>query len=349
MDQWLQDNLVCPRDHLGLTLQEGKLACAQGHRYPVVDGIPVMLLDEVEQTLWVASASLERARSDSGEESRESIPFADTLGIDDDERDQLQRLPRLPVDPVVQMSVAKTCGRLYAPVIGQLARYPIPELRLPPSHGERFLDIGCNWGRWSIAAARLGYDVVGIDPSLGAVMTARRICGQLGLECRFVVADCRFLPFAPGIFDVGFSYSVLQHIDKDKALLALAELARVLRSGGKGLVQLPHLYGIRSLQNYARRGFRPPAKFDDIRYWTLAEMKSAFSRIIGPTSLSVDAYFGLGIQSSDADLLPWRFRLVVRASEALRQLSLVLPWMRIFADSIYVTARRERAAAVAED
>ena len=37
------------------------------------------------------------------------------------------------------------------------------------------LDIGCSWGRWSLAAARKGYSVVGIDPSLGAVMAARRI------------------------------------------------------------------------------------------------------------------------------------------------------------------------------
>ena len=242
------------------------------------------------------------------------------------------------------MSVAKTCGRLYAPVIGRLDQYPIPELRLPPGQGQLFLDIGCNWGRWSIAAARAGYDVVGIDPSLGAVLAARRICEQLGLKARFVVADCRFLPFAPALFGVGFCYGVFQHIDKDRALLSLAELGRVLEPGGTSLVQLPHLYGIRSLYNYARRGFRAPVKFDDIRYWTLAEMQRACARTIGPASLSVDAYFGLGIQSSDVHLLPWRFRLVVHASGALRRLSMKLPWLRHCADSIYVTARRQPPA-----
>ncbi|MEO6327097.1 MAG: methyltransferase domain-containing protein [Thermoanaerobaculia bacterium] len=345
MDQWLRDNLVCPRDHLGLDLHESVLVCGQGHRYPVVDGIPVMLLSEVEQTLWVASASLTRANAQDAGSAPDEIPYADTLGIDPDEREQLRRLPPGPVDPVVQMSIAKTCGRLYAPVIGRLTSYPIPELRLPPGHGARLLDIGCNWGRWSIAAARLGYDVVGIDPSLGAVITARRVCAQLGLAGRFVVADARYLPFAPAIFDVGFSYGVLQHIDKDLAQLALAELGRVVRPGATVFIQLAHLYGVRSLTNYARRGFRAPVKFDDIRYWTLAEMKSVFTRLIGPTSLSVDAYFGLGIQSSDVAILPLRYRMVVRSSGLLRRMSLALPFMRRFADSIYVTARRNGAPA----
>jgi hypothetical protein len=118
-------------------------------------------------------------------------------------------------------------------------------------------------------------------------------------------------------------------------------VARVLEPGGTGLVQLPHLFGLRSLYNFARRGFRRPIRFDDIRYWTLPEMRQALTRLIGPSSLSVDAFFGLGVQASDAPILPFRYRLVVRASAALRRLSLVLPWMRCFADSIYVTSRRE--------
>ena len=89
-----------------------------------------------------------------------------------------------------------------------------------------------------------------------------------------------------------------------------------------------------------------PQKFDDIRYWRLPEMRRAFARTIGPARLSVDAYFGLGIQASDVDLLPWKFRVVVQASTALRRLSRMLPWMRSFADSIYVTALREGAPAV---
>ena len=66
-------------------------------------------------------------------------------------------------------------------------------------------------GRWSIAAARKGFSVVGIDPSLGAVMAARRIAKELNLDIKYLVADGRFLPFRERQFKVAYSYSVLQH------------------------------------------------------------------------------------------------------------------------------------------
>ena len=340
MDQWLKENLACPRDHKELEFRENVLTCPDMHRYPVVDGIPVMLLNEVEQTLWVAAASLDSAQRIGDSVVDDVIPFADTLGIDPDEREQLSKLPKSPVDPVVQMSIAKTCGNLYAPLIGNLKTYPIPELRLPEGNGKLFLDIGCNWGRWCVAAARKGYDVIGIDPSLGAVMAARRVCTQLGLKALFIVADGRFLPFASSIYDTVFSYSVLQHISKQDVRLALNEVARVLKPHGESLIQLPNVYGIRCLYNNARRGFREGKDFD-VRYWTLSEMKNTFTSIIGKTSFSVDGYFGLGIQKSDVDILPPTYRMIVRCSEALRRMSLHARWMTHFADSVYVKSSRD--------
>jgi 4-hydroxythreonine-4-phosphate dehydrogenase len=63
LDPFLVANLVCPRDHIDLDAAGDVLACAQQHRYRVVGDIPVMLLDDVPQTLGVASDSL-RAVSD---------------------------------------------------------------------------------------------------------------------------------------------------------------------------------------------------------------------------------------------------------------------------------------------
>jgi SAM-dependent methyltransferase/uncharacterized protein YbaR (Trm112 family) len=340
MDQWLRDNLVCPRDHGQLALHDNVLTCADGHRYPVVDGVPVMLLDEVEQTLWVASASLEKSGAANGSNPlNDRIPFADTLGISEDEYEKVLQMPLDGVDPVVQMSLGRTCGNLYSPLVGNLKTYPIPELRLPDSTGEKFLDVGCNWGRWCIPAARKGYDVVGIDPSIGAVFAARRVCAQLGVKAQFVVGDGRYLPFKPGVFDVVYCYSVLQHFSKENARMALTEMARVLRAGGRSLVQMPNFYGIRCLINNARRGFAAGEGFD-VRFWRPAEMRKTFSNIVGKTKLSVDGYFGLGVQEGDADLLPSKFRLVVRCSGVLRRLSTKLPFMKVVADSIFVHSTR---------
>jgi SAM-dependent methyltransferase len=124
------------------------------------------------------------------------------------------RLPSRPlgeIDPFVQNIIAATNGMLYISLIGKLTDYPIPYLRLPSGEGKRFLEIGCNWGRWCIAAARLGYRPVGIDPSLKGIRAARQVAQQLGIEAHYVVADGRYLPFANGTFDQVFSYSVLQH------------------------------------------------------------------------------------------------------------------------------------------
>ena len=55
----------------------------------------------------------------------------------------------------------------YAHVLETLGRHGVHA-------GSRLLDLGSSWGRWSIAAARKGYSVVGLDPSLGAVLAARR-------------------------------------------------------------------------------------------------------------------------------------------------------------------------------
>ena len=100
------------------------------------------------------------------------------------------------IDPVVAYLIAATNGLMYRHLIGRLESYPIPDIDLPPGEGRTLLDVGCSWGRWSLAAARLGYTVIGIDPSLGAVMAARRVARQLNLAATFLVGDARHLPFA---------------------------------------------------------------------------------------------------------------------------------------------------------
>ena len=110
---------------------------------------------------------------------------------------------------------AATNGIAYRHLVGKLKEYPLPEIRLPQGNRQTFLDIGCSWGRWCIAAARKGYTPIGIDPSLGAVMAANRIARQMGLQIKYVVGDGRFLPFKPEALDCVFSYSVLQHFSRE--------------------------------------------------------------------------------------------------------------------------------------
>jgi SAM-dependent methyltransferase/uncharacterized protein YbaR (Trm112 family) len=332
----LLEVLACPRHHCGLKDQTQILVCPHGCEYPFVQGVPVLLRDDVDHTLWVANASIEKSRQLRGQLSLD--PCVETLGISRECRASLAAAVRNDtegVDPVVSHLIGATNGNLYKSLIGRLPSYPIPNLRLPPGSGALFLDLGCNWGRWSIAAARSGYTVIGMDPSLGAVLAAKRVCRQLGANAHFIVGDSRHLPFARHILDVVFSYSVLQHFKKEDVQVTLSEVARALKPGGASIIQMANASGLRSLYHQARRGFHAGEKFE-VRYWTRGELKRTFERIVGPTSLNVDCFFGLGVQQSDESILPGRDRLVVRASKAARSISDRFRVLEAFADSVYV-------------
>lgn len=331
--------MVCPRDHQSLEFEGGNLLCPNRHKYPVVDDVPIMLLDDVPQTLAVGNASLEAAR---GRPDSDRL-FINTLGCSEEEKQEIRKLAAAPdplaPDPVVQYLVAATNGHLYKQLLGRLNAIPLPQLRLPPGNRKSFLDIGCNWGRWCLSAARKGYEVVGIDPSLGAILAARRTAAKLGLSASYVVGDARYLPFRSGCFSTAFSYSVLQHFSKGDAIAAIHEVSRILDPGGVSFIQMPNAFGIRSLQHQLRRRFKDPQGFD-VRYWTVAELRKTFQRLIGETELSVDGFFGLGIQASDLQMMPLQYRVVIRASEALRRVSESFPGLCWVADSLYVRSTR---------
>lgn len=336
IDAWFTANLVCPDDHQPLQVEAQELVCGAGHRYPVIDGVPVMLRKDVQQTIELADASIGRAHADSRDERAPGFHL-ESLGISEAEKQGVLELASRDgaLDPVVAYLVAATNGLTYKHLIGELREYPVPQLPLERGEGRRLLDVGCSWGRWSLAAERLGYEVVGIDPSLGAVMAARRVATQLGVSNRYLVGDARHLPFAPRTFDATYSYSVLQHMHPADAGRAVAEMGRVLRPGGIAKVQMPTRFGVRCLYHQVRRLFREPVGFE-VRYWTIPSLKRLFSEHVGPATVSVDCYFGIGLQVSDAHLMTPRLRRIVHASERLKSAS--RRWRILFwaADSVFV-------------
>lgn len=323
IDRKLLQLLVCPRDHAPLEENDQHLSCRSGHHYRIVDGIPILLLSETPQTHAEGKRSLQIAEAS-------EVPSADTAPPTSED-----------IDCFVQQIIAGTNGCLYIPLIGKLTEYPIPTLRLPRGEGKLFLEIGCNWGRWCVAAARAGYRPVGIDPSLKGIGAARKVAQQLGVEAQYVVADGRYLPFADGSFDQVFSYSVLQHFSPDNVALVLQQIARIMRPEAGCLVQMPNRFGVRCLYHQARRGFRAARDFE-VRYWTRKELTSTFLRVFGSVHILVDGFFSLNPQISDVHLLPPRYRPIVYASEALRRMSRKLSSLAYMADSLYIAAALRR-------
>jgi SAM-dependent methyltransferase/uncharacterized protein YbaR (Trm112 family) len=313
--------LVCPRCHLPLALEDSKLTCEEGHRFALIEGIPILLLSEVPQTHVEGTRSLAVAEQGDGA----NLPQFDVSPSS--------------IDPFVQRAIGATNGGLYQHLVGNMTEYPIPQLRLPVGNDKLFLEIGCNWGRWCIAAAKQGYRPVGIDPSLKVIRAARRVALQLGIDAHYVVADGRHLPFADGLFGQVFSYSVLQHIPCEDVERTLREIHRVLVCGGKSLVQMPNAFGLRCAYHQLRRGFREATGFE-VRYWGPRQLMSAFSAMVGSTALSVDGYFSLNPQFSDRRFLPIKYQALVWTSEMLRRASEKFPVMANFADSLYLSSIR---------
>lgn len=100
---------------------------------------------------------------------------------------------------------------------------------------ERVLDVGCGDGQISRLAARLGSSrVIGIDPTWNQVAVAAERAGGPA----FARAGAAELPFADGTFDAVVACLVFEHIrDVDSAI---AEVARVLRPGGRFAFFLNH-------------------------------------------------------------------------------------------------------------
>ena len=338
IDPWFIANLACPIDRAALTAAADDLICAHGHRYPVVDGVPVMLRPDVPATISLAEASLQRARG-AGIDGRAPDLYLESLGISEEEKRGVLELAARPgrIDPVVAYLVAATNGLMYKHLIGSLGEYPIPELTLPDGRGRLLVDVGCSWGRWSIAAGRRGYSVLGIDPSLGAVMAARRVAGQLQIPNRYIVADARFLPLPQDTIDCIYSYSVLQHFSHEDAGTAIAEMGRVLKQGGIARVQLPTRFGIRCLYHQARRGFREGRGFE-VRYWTGKQLRRVFTTCVGPTHIEPDCFFGIGLQVTDEAILTVPLQRVLRASEWMKARSRRWPALVKIADSVFTQA-----------
>ena len=120
--------------------------------------------------------------------------------------------------------------------------------RFPVQPGERVLDLGCGFGRHAFEAYRRGAHVVAVDRSadeVAQVTSMFRAMAAAGeapgdVVARAVRADLLALPFPDASFDVVMASEVLEHIPADEE--AIAEIARVVRPGGRVAVTVPRFW-----------------------------------------------------------------------------------------------------------
>ncbi len=96
--------------------------------------------------------------------------------------------------------------------------------------GLRALDIGCGGGFLAEEFARLGCQVVGVDPSSVSIETARRHAAGAGLDVDYRVGSGERLPVGDGEFDLAYCCDVLEHVSDLDAVIG--ETARALKPEG---------------------------------------------------------------------------------------------------------------------
>ena len=99
---------------------------------------------------------------------------------------------------------------------------------------ERVLDIGSGEGQIARALAQSGVEVVGLDPTMAQIHTAHERAGG----SVYALARSDRLPVSSGSFDGAVVCLVFEHIDTLEE--SLAEVARVLRPGGRFVLILNH-------------------------------------------------------------------------------------------------------------
>lgn len=123
--------------------------------------------------------------------------------------------------------------------------------------GLEVLDAACGTGRYTFLLADRGARVTGIDASEEMLAHARRKADELGLAVDLRLGDVARLPFSDGSFDLAICALAFCHWADIRP--AIAELARVLRPGGRLIVSDFHPFCL--LMGWRTALHRPEATY----------------------------------------------------------------------------------------
>ena len=100
---------------------------------------------------------------------------------------------------------------------------------------EDILDAGCGTGLTTlrIAEQHPGCRVYGIDLSPKMIEVARNDAAERGLDVDLRTGSITDLPYPDAAFDVVLTNIMFHHLDLAEKRLAVAEIARVLKAGGR--------------------------------------------------------------------------------------------------------------------
>ncbi len=105
--------------------------------------------------------------------------------------------------------------------------------------GQRVLDVGCGWAFGTHWARTLGCRVCGVDLARDQLAWAVRGL-PAGADLGLAQANARSLPYRDAAFDRVISVETMEHVFRPDRPAVYAELARVLKSGGRLALSTPN-------------------------------------------------------------------------------------------------------------
>lgn len=134
-----------------------------------------------------------------------------------------------------------------------------PEVFSEVAGAKQLLDCGVGTGR-NIPFYPAGTEVTGIDICPGMLARARRRASRFGRNLRLIEANVLDIPFDDGTFDAATATFLFCVLPDELQRLALLEIARVVRPGGK-IVLLEYVLSRNRMRRRMMRLWAPWVRF----------------------------------------------------------------------------------------
>jgi ubiquinone/menaquinone biosynthesis C-methylase UbiE/uncharacterized protein YbaR (Trm112 family) len=221
------DELVCPACRLSLRAAAEALHCNScGRTFPVLLGIPDLRL---EPDPWISIVD----DRNKGERLEKEHPGA---GVDALVNAYWDMTPGTPAYQKARFTQYVREGE------ARSAEFLALDVSVAPALGQHWLDLGCGTGDFSVAAARSGATVTGLDVAFRWLVVARRRASSAQIGVRYVCGNAERLPFPDASFSRVVALGLLEHCHRPWDVLA--EVQRVLRPGGDVVIRTVNRYSL---------------------------------------------------------------------------------------------------------
>jgi 2-polyprenyl-6-hydroxyphenyl methylase / 3-demethylubiquinone-9 3-methyltransferase len=188
------------------------------------------------------------------------------------------------------------------------ARFDRDPKRLDSMKGLRMLDIGCGGGILSEPLARLGADMVGVDPAENNIAAAKQHAEQSGLAIDYRCTTAEELADAGELFDIVLAMEVVEHVAdvplfveycaamvKPGGLMIVGTINRTLKSFALAIVGAEYILRWLPVGTHSWDKFVTPNELE-------IAMEQAGLRVIGERGVMYNPLADKWRLSSDSDV-----------------------------------------------